>query len=407
MIKKVRVEDLRVGMYIHDLNCGWLSHRFWRNRFLIRSETDLAHIKDLGVHEVYIDTDKGDDLPEAPTEGEVVEQLERELKEVAEQAKDRLQPATLAQERIQAQRIHAQALQVISGLMQDARLGLPIQIDETRAVIRGLVGSIFRNQNALLALGRIRHADRYTFEHSVNVSVLMVAFARELGLAPELIETIGMGALLHDIGKTRTPETILNKPGRLTEEEFAIMRSHVVHSREILASIPDFPPIALAVAAEHHERVDGTGYPEGKAGEAITLYGRMAAIVDVYDAITSDRVYHRGIEPHQALRKLLEWSRYHLDPELVRHFIRCVGIYPVGSLVRLESQRLAVVLENRRANVQEPLVRVVMDARWRRFLPIEDLDLSRKVRGVKDRIIGAEDPAHWGIDCEEILRLPV
>lgn len=407
MIKKVRVEDLRVGMYIHDLNCGWLSHRFWRNRFLIRSETDLAHIKGLGVHEVYIDTDKGDDLPEAPTEGEVVEQLERELKEVAEQSKDRLQPATLAQERVQAQRIHAQALQVISGLMQDARLGLPIQIDETRAVISELVGSIFRNQNALLALGRIRHADRYTFEHSVNVAVLMVAFARELGLAPELIETIGMGALLHDIGKTKTPDAILNKPGRLTDEEFAIMRSHVVHSREILARIPEFPPIALAVAAEHHERVDGTGYPEGKSGEAISLYGRMAAIVDVYDAITSDRVYHRGIEPHQALRKLLEWSRYHLDPELVRHFIRCVGIYPVGSLVRLESQRLAVVLENRRANVQEPLVRVVMDARWRRFLPVEDLDLSRKVRGVKDRIIGAEDPAHWGIDCEEILRLPV
>ena len=394
-------------MYIHDLNCGWLSHRFWRNRFLIRSESELNHIRGLGVQEVYIDTAKGDDLPEAPSEGEVVEALERELAELVAQGPDRLQPSTLAQERIQAQRIHSQALQVIAGLMHEARLGLSLTIDGARAVVTEMVGSIFRNQNALLALGRIRHADRYTFEHSVNVAVLMVAFARQLGLAPELIEEIGMGALLHDIGKTQTPETILNKPGRLTDEEFAIMRSHVVHSRTLLERLPGCPPAALAVAAEHHERVDGTGYPEGKAGEAISLYGRMAAIVDVYDAITSDRVYHRGMESHQALRKLLEWSRYHLDPDLVRQFIRCLGIYPVGSLVRLESQRLAVVLENQRTAVQEPVVRVVMDARWRRFLPVEDLDLSRKVRGVKDRILGAEDPAQWGIDCDEVLRLPV
>ncbi|QIK38898.1 HD-GYP domain-containing protein [Caldichromatium japonicum] len=407
MIKKVSVNDLRIGMYIHDLNCGWLDHGFLRNRFRIRSASHIENIRRLGVHEVYIDTDKGYDLPDAPSEGEVVEALERELDKVAAEGQDCLQPETLAQERVKAQRIHSEVLQLISRLMQDARLGLPIQIDQIRVTIAELVSSIFRNQNALLALGRIRHADRYTFEHSVNVSVLMVAFARELGLDPEVIEVIGIGALLHDIGKTKTPEAILNKPGRLTDEEFAIMRSHVVHSREILARIPGFPDVALAVAAEHHERLDGTGYPEGKIGEAISFYGRMASIVDVYDAITSDRVYHRGMEPHQALRKLLEWSRYHLDPQLVRHFIRCVGVYPVGSLVRLESQRLAVVLENKRKGVQEPIVRVVMDARWRRFLPVEDLDLALKIRGAKDRILGVEDPGHWGIDCDEILRLPV
>jgi putative nucleotidyltransferase with HDIG domain len=406
MIKKINVEDLRVGMYIHDLNCGWLDHSFLRRRFQIKSESNIERIQSLGVHELYIDTDKGADLPAAPTESEVVERLEQQLVEVAEQEHALPQAVSLAEERAQARRIHNEALQVIGGLMHDARLGLPITLEQARRAIGEMVGSIFRNQNALMALARIRHTDRYTFEHSVNVSVLMVSFARELGLESAVIEEIGIGALLHDIGKTLVPDTILNKPDRLSEEEFAIMRGHVVHSREILAGIPGFSPTALAVAAEHHERFDATGYPDSKGGETISVYGRMAAIVDVYDAITSDRVYHRGMEPHQALRKLLEWSRFHFDPELVRQFIRCVGIYPVGSLVRLESHRLGVVLENGREGLMEPIVRVVMDARWRRFLPVEDVDLSRKVRGRQDRIVGAEPPEQWGIDCEEVLRLP-
>jgi putative nucleotidyltransferase with HDIG domain len=406
MIKKINIEDLRVGMYIHDLNCGWLDHSFLRRRFQIKSESNIERIQRLGVHELYIDTDKGADLPAAPTESEVVERLEQQLVEVAEQEHALPQAVSLAEERAQARRIHNEALQVIGGLMHDARLGLPITLERARRAIGEMVGSIFRNQNALMALARIRHTDRYTFEHSVNVSVLMVSFARELGLESAVIEEIGIGALLHDIGKTLVPDTILNKPDRLSDEEFAIMRGHVVHSREILAGIPGFSPTALAVAAEHHERFDATGYPDGKGGETISVYGRMAAIVDVYDAITSDRVYHRGMEPHLALRKLLEWSRFHFDPELVRQFIRCVGIYPVGSLVRLESHRLGVVLENGREGLMEPIVRVVMDARWRRFLPVEDVDLSRKVRGRQDRIVGAEPPEQWGIDCEEMLRLP-
>ncbi|MGQ9659462.1 MAG: HD-GYP domain-containing protein [Thermochromatium sp.] len=406
MIKKINIDALRVGMYVHDLNCGWLDHSFLRNRFRITSASDIERIRRLGIQELYIDTDKGDDLPDAPTECEVVERLEQEMVEVGEQEHVLPQPVSLAEERVQARRIHNEALQVIGGLMQDARLGRPITLEQARNTIREMVGSIFRNQNALMALARIRHTDRYTFEHSVNVSVLMVSFARELGLDPAVIEEIGIGALLHDIGKTLVPDAILNKPGRLSDEEFAVMRSHVVHSRELLAAIPGFSPTALAVAAEHHERYDATGYPDGKGGESISLYGRMAAIVDVYDAITSNRVYHKGMGPHQALRKLLEWSRFHFDPQLVRHFIRSVGIYPVGSLVRLESNRLGVVLENGRERLMEPIVRVVMDARWRRFLPVEDVDLSRKIRGMKDKIVGAEAPEQWGIDCEEVLRLP-
>ncbi len=406
MIKKINIEDIRMGMYVHDLNCSWMEHGFLRNQFLLKTEAGVEQIRRAGIREFYIDTDKGLDQPSAPSEAEVISDLEDGLVDAARKGAGRTGPVPLAEERIQAKRIHNEAIRVVSGLMEDARLGQQIDLERARPVIGEMVGSIFRNQNALMGLARIRHMDRYTFEHSVNVSVLMVSFARSLELEQKLIQEIGMGALLHDIGKIKVPQEILNKPGRLTEDEFAVMRSHVVHSRDTLAVVPGLPAAALAVAAEHHERVDGSGYPDGKAGDAITLYGRMSAIVDVYDAITSDRVYHKGMEPHEALRKLLEWSSHHFEPQLVRQFIRCVGIYPVGALVLLQSGRLGVVVETGRKELPQPVVRVVMDAKQRRYLTVEDVDLARPRKGKNDSILNAESPQRWGIDTQEILQLP-
>lgn len=394
-------------MYVQDLNCGWMDHGFLRSQFAVKSEAALQQILRTGTRELYIDTDKGLDLPTAPTDTEVIAGLEEELIEIAGAQSGAERPVSLAKERAQAKRIHNEAINLVSGLMEDVRLGQQISLERANPVISEMVGSIFRNQNALMGLARIRRMDRYTFEHSVNVSVLMVSFARSLGLDQTLIHEIGIGALLHDIGKTLVPNEILNKPGKLTDEEFVVMRSHVVHSRDVLSSIPGMPAAALAVAAEHHERADASGYPDGKRLDQITLFGKMASIVDVYDAITSDRVYHKGMEPHQALRKVLEWSSHHFDPQLVQQFIRCVGIYPVGTLVMLESKRLAVVIEAGRDELFSPVVRIVMDAKHRRYLPIQDLDLSAQGRGGKDRILSAESTQRWRIDPEEILQMPL
>ena len=191
----------------------------------------------------------------------------------------------------------------------------------------------------------------------------------------------------------------------MRDEEFGVMRGHVVHSREILAVAPGIPAAALAVAAEHHERLDGSGYPDGKTGAEITRYGQMASIVDVYDAITSDRVYHKGMEPPLALRKLLEWSNHHFDPQLVRQFIRCVGIYPVGTLVRLRSGRLGVVVESSREGLLQPVVRVFMDADRRRYLTVQDVDLSRQRKGSEERIERAESPEQWRVNPAELLQM--
>lgn len=406
MIKKVGVERLRVGMYIHDLNCDWMKHGFMRSRFLIKAEPELSRIRQLGLEDILIDTDKGlDETPASPDTGAPGRTPSGARPERGGRADDR--PTTLAAERVRAKRIHSEALGVVTGLMEDVRLGRQVDLERANPVVGEMVGSIFRNRDALLGLSRIRHMDRYTFEHSVNVAVLMVSLAHTLELERSLVESIGLGALLHDIGKTKTPPKILNKPGALTNEEFAAMRMHVVHSHDILAQAPGIPEAALAVAAEHHERIDGSGYPDRKAGSEISEYGRMSAIVDVYDAITSDRVYHRGMLPHQALRKLLEWSNGHFELRLVQHFIRCVGIYPVGTLVRLQSDRLAIVMESGRGDPLMPIVRLVFDAKHRRYIQVEDLDLSRKSRGAMDKIVAPEDPQRWGVDLEALMQLPL
>ena len=406
MIKKIAINQLQPGMFIHDLNCGWLEHGFMRNRFLLKAAADLERVRALGIRELYIDTSQGLDVVSAPSVAEVEHELEESLAHMADAGSNEITATPLAEERVLAKRIHSEALGVLGSLMGDVRLGQQIDLERANPVVNEMVDSIFRNQDALLALTRIRRVGRYTFEHSVNVAVLMVSFARTLELDRALIHDIGIGALLHDIGKILVPPAILNKPGQLTDEEFVVMRSHAVHSHDILSRVPGIPPIALAVAGEHHERFDGSGYPHRKAGAAISRYGQMAAIVDVYDAITSERVYHKALESHLALRKLLEWSTHHFDPALVQQFIRCVGIYPVGSLVRLHSGRLGIVMESGRGGAFHPVVRVVMDARDRRYLPAQDVDLSRLPKGSKERIVGAESPAQWRIDPEQVMRPP-
>ncbi|MBK1716684.1 HD-GYP domain-containing protein [Thiocystis violacea] len=408
MIKKIAVDQLQLGMYVHDLNCGWMEHGFLRNRFLIKAEANLDKIRGLGIQELYIDTDKGLDVIQAPTESEVEEALEQDLALVAgKEGPLAAHQVSLAEERIQAKRIQNEAIGLMNNLMEDGRLGRVPDLEPLGPLVDEMVGSILRNQDALLGLSRIRRVGRYTLEHSVNVSILLIAFAKSLGLDRPAIQAIGVGGLLHDLGKSLLPAAILNKPGSLSEEEFALMREHVAHTYRLVSRIPNVPKIALAVIAEHHERADGSGYPKSKKADETTRYGRMAAIIDVYDAITTDRVYHKGLEPHEALRKLLEWSRHHFDQQLVQQFIRCVGIYPVGTLVRLRSGRLGVVIESGREGLFHPVVRVIMDARQRRYLAVEDVDLSRLGKGSEERITGVESPQRWGIKPHEVLQLPV
>jgi len=394
MIKLIPIEKLRPGMYVHDLNCGWFDHNFALNHFAVKNEKTLEEVRAIGVHEIYIDTSRGADVDGGTSAEEQARKVDAQIEAIAAAGPDVQPPPSVAEEMRQARGLHKQAHRIVRSMMSDIRLGRQIEMEQVEPVVERIVDSIFRQQDALLPLARLKTHDEYTFLHSVSVCALMTAFARALELPRDVIREIAIGALLHDVGKAKVPDSILNKPAKLTDAEFDKMKSHVVQSKIILQHTPGISQIALDVAAQHHERFDGTGYPNKLKGEEISLYGRMGAIVDVYDALTSDRVYHKGMPPTEALRKLLEWSKFHFEPTLVQAFIRAIGIYPTGSLVRLESGRLAVVQEQHPEHLLQPTVKVVYHSKGH-YLEPEVVDLRRVQQ---ERIVGHESFESWGID---------
>lgn len=395
-IKKIPVAQLRPGMFVHDVNSPWLDHPFVTNSFPIKDPQRVREIAALGIHEVYIDTAKGLDVGGAITEEEVQEEIGARMEAIAREAPGEIRPVRLQEEIERARKLHGEASRIVRDMARDIRLGKQIELEQVEPLVEKMVDSIFRNQDALAPLARLKDHDSYTFQHSVSVCALLVTFGRSLKLERPVIKELGIGGLLHDVGKAKVPDSILNKPAKLTDAEFARMKSHVVQSVIILQNTPGISRIALEVAGQHHERYDGSGYPNALRGEAISLYGRMGAIVDVYDAITSDRVYHKGMPATAALGRLLEWSNQHFDPALVKAFVKSLGIYPTGSLVRMNSGRLAVVVEQNPENMMSPRVNVIYHSQFQRYLQPELLDLSWK--GCQDRIVGHEDYAAWNID---------
>tara|TARA_R100000322_G_scaffold170026_1_gene143908 strand:+ start:294 stop:1502 length:1209 start_codon:yes stop_codon:yes gene_type:complete len=401
MIKRIPIAALKVGMYIADLNNDWIPHNTQRKKGVIKREETIEKIRRMGVQYVYIDVEKGLDSQDAETAQEVDRRNEQALQKAGEQRPGIQHKVALTEEIVIAQRIHSQAQGLVGSFMNNVKMGAAIDIAPIHQLADELQNSVLRNANALSCLGRIREKDNYLLEHSVNLSVLMSLFGNYRNLPADVLHQTVVGALLHDLGKILTPDDILHKPGRLTAEEFEVMKLHARHSRDILASTEGIGEIAVITAAQHHEKLDGSGYPEGLKGEEITEYGRMVAITDVYDAITSDRVYHKGMTPSQGLKKLLEWSGDHLDPELVKQFIRCIGLYPVGSLVLLESGRLGVVVETNDQDQRLPVVRVMYHTRFRLPITVETIDLSRA--GNQDRIIRAVDPEDYKLDVRKFL----
>lgn len=394
MIKLIRTDQLQPGMYIHDLNCGWLDHPFMTNAFHVRDRATVDKIVQLGIRELYIDTVRGADVWEARSQSEVNADIEQRLREIGEKKTERPVVTELKDETARARRLHGEATKVARSLMDDARSGEPLKVERVEPMVEGLVDSVFRNQDALLPLVRLKNHDDYTYAHSVSVCALLVSFGRSLKLPRETIRELALGGLLHDVGKAAIPEAILNKPGRLDQPEFDHIQEHVELGLRQLENTPGISDIALQVVAQHHERFDGSGYPKHLSGEDISLYGRMAAIADVYDAISSDRVYQRAMQPTQALKKMLEWSNHYFDPKLVQAFVRSIGIYPSGSLVRLESNRMGVVIEQNEGNLLEPVVRVFYHAGKQHYTPPEIVDLSK----MQDRIASFESFEKWKID---------
>ncbi|QIY85762.1 HD-GYP domain-containing protein [Aeromonas hydrophila] len=302
---------------------------------------------------------------------------------------------------LKIRRLYQEARELQGKFIRHLKAGEPIDITPLAAVAEEMVDTMFTHGDAMLCLARIRAKDAYLMEHSMNVAILLANFGRYLGLERNVLKELTLGGLLHDVGKIMTPDEVLNKPGKLTDEEFGVMRQHVVHSYDILSNTAGITPTMLEVAANHHERLDGTGYPQRLKGDQLSLYTRMSGIVDVYDAVTADRVYKQGMQPTQAFRVLLKGINQHFDAELVTKFIKCMGVYPVGTLVQLSNQRLAVVMQRNEQQPLKPVVKVIYHTTQRHYLEVQWLDLARN--GGQESIESTVDPKEFGINLANFV----
>ena len=291
---------------------------------------------------------------------------------------------------------------LVGGLYERARLGHALDAERCLPLVDSVNDSMSRNPDALLTLTRLRKRDEYTYMHSVAVCALMVALGREMGLDADTCREAGLAGLLHDLGKAKMPETILTKPGKLTQEEFSIIRTHPRRGYELLSEARGATEQVIDVTLHHHERVDGTGYPDQLSRAKISLFSRMGAICDVYDAITSHRAYKARWDPAESIERMESW-RGHFDEDILQTFVRTVGVFPIGAIVRLQSQRIAVVYEQNVRGFAKPVVLVFYSLKSQMPIPVQRLDLSSP--GCQDRIVTREPTENWAsLDLDTLLK---
>jgi putative nucleotidyltransferase with HDIG domain len=395
MIKRISVNQLTLGMHLKEFCGSYLDHPFWRTGFVLTSQKDLTAILESNIKELWIDCDKGLDV--AAGESAVSEVEDEAL--VAEQQKQLAQrqrqvaPVSAAVEIERASKICRQSKQAVVSMFEEARMGNAVDVGGAKQLVEEINDSVARNPGALISLARLKTADDYTYMHSVAVCAMMVALARQMGLDEAQTRSAGLAGLLHDLGKAVMPMEVLNKPGKLTDAEFVIIKSHPVEGHKMLLTGSNVDPLALEVCLHHHEKTDGSGYPDRLKGDAISLFAKMGAVCDVYDAITSNRPYKAGWDPAESLRKMAEWANGHFDPQVFQAFVKSMGIYPVGSLVRLTSGRIGVVVEQTAKSLTTPIVKVFFSTKSNMRIPPVLVNLATV--DAKEKISGREDPAKW------------
>jgi putative nucleotidyltransferase with HDIG domain len=408
MLKKISTHQLAVGMFVHQLCGSWLDHPFWKKTFLVTEAKQLDLVRRSGIAEVWIDTSKGLDVPMEETDVSALETMIATMLLTPDPPPtfSDIGPCSLDDELERAGRIVAQGRGAMKLMFQDVRLGKAIDTEHCLPLVHDITQSIDRNPGAIVSLARLKTSDDYTYMHSVAVCALMIALARKLRLSEADTREAGVAGLIHDIGKAAMPSEILGKPGALTADEYAIMQRHPQAGHDMLVEARGVGDIPLDVCLHHHEKLDGRGYPHGLAGDAISLMARMGAVCDVYDAITSNRPYKAGWDPAMSIQKMAQWSREgHFDDAVLQAFVKIIGIYPIGSLVRLESERIAVVVDQSHASLLKPVVRTIVDVATRQACEPQQFDLSAP--GCRERIVSRETAQVWGlVSVDDHWRLP-
>ena len=395
MLKKINVQQIQLGMHLKEFCGSWMEHPFWRTGFVLTDPKDIASILASSIKEVWIDCSKGGDVAvgeSAVSEAESDAQVEAALGLVILERRN-VAPRTTAEEIENAAKICLQSKRAVISMFEEARMGKAVDTGGAQKLVEEITDSVARNPGALISLARLKTADDYTYMHSVAVCAMMVALAKQLKLDEQQTRLAGLAGLMHDLGKAMMPMEILNKPGKLTTAEFEIVKQHPREGHRLLLTGQDVDPVVLDVCLHHHEKTDGSGYPMGLKDTQISLFAKMGAVCDVYDAITSNRPYKAGWDPAESLRRMAEWAKGHFDIQVFQAFVKSLGIYPIGSLVQLSSGRLGVVVEQTGKSLTTPTVKVFFSTKSNMRIIPELVDLARA--GNTEKIVSREDPAKW------------
>ncbi|GKS59182.1 metal-dependent phosphohydrolase [Nitrospira sp.] len=452
---KIPISELAVGMLVTGVDRPWYATPFLSHRMTITSESEIVTLKACGVKLVEIEVSEPTDSQtvvsvsssppaprplEAPTEAEAEDAQaagqvgQRDRPEVvsdgtrtagarcsssrtsdafspSKHASDEAAsspselPATPFEEELQvAQQAYDQARTAVKHALEQAKMGRAFEMEVVNRMVGYLADSILRNPVALASLSRLKSIDEYTYYHSVNTCVLAMALGSHLRMNREALQTLGLGVLLHDIGKTQVSAELLHKPGRLADEETEILKQHVMRGVEFLTDMMKLSGEVILPVLEHHERMDGSGYPHGHKRPELSEFGLIAGVVDVYDALTSDRPYRKAVSPHQALQTLYDMARRtQLDAACVERFIRCMGIYPVGSCVKLSTGEIGVVAKVNPTQTLNPLILIVRESQSGVAMKPQPLDLSLQSGKTVRRITEVLHPSTAGIVPNDVL----
>jgi HD-GYP domain-containing protein (c-di-GMP phosphodiesterase class II) len=382
MKKKVSVSDLQFGVFIAELDRPWTETPFMFQGFILNSDKQLEALKQYCKH-VVIDTEKGPDLPDpkfATTTPGVPKPPAPKPPSVLESIKTRAkydEQASVDVELPRARSAQTRTETVLRDVLGNVKAGKAIDAPRVKEAVSSMTDSVVRNPDAMLLLTKMKEKGERNLDRAVGVSIYMITFGRFLQLPRDQLDLLGMLGLLQDVGKMRVPEEVLNKKEPLSNVELALCKSHVEHSLSILKETSGLPADLPALALLHHERYDGSGYPKSLKGPQIGLFGTIAGLVDCFDALTHPRPFGEVLAPSNALSMIYNWRDIQFDGPLVEQFIQCIGIFPVGSIVELNSGEMGIVIAQNLARRLQPRVMVVLDASGHPKKPQLILDLAK------------------------------
>lgn len=401
---KVRSDDLEPGMYVSRLDRPWLDTPYLLQGFELKTQSDIDELRKHCEY-VYIDVELSNVIEKTP-ESLSKSHIQNKEKQFLTNKKPKNYPETteMIEELKTASDCHCVLNDALEAMMVDITNNKKLDLPALKKAICPMVESVIRNPDAFAWLTRMKSKDNYTYNHSISTSIWSVAFGRHLGLPKKDLLSLAIGGLLFDSGKMKLPDELINNTNRFNQYEFKLIKQHVNHSVEIVGAIDNIDEDIVRMVQTHHERHNGSGYPNAMSGDAIPIFGRIAGIVDCYDAMISNRPFVSAMSPHDAILKLYEWRNIDFQAELIEQFIQVVGIYPVGTIVELSDGRIAAIVSHHKVWRLRPRVMLLLDQNKEAYNNFDVINLHTELTGDDGNplnIIRSLEPGIFGIDPEQ------